>query len=417
MDLAQLTNRAAALAPSGTSLLRREIGRVIPSRPFNLQFWDGTSLPATSEDAPSFVVESPEALAHFIRSPDQLGLGRAYVNGTLTVDDLDAAFIVVDTWEPPPIGLADRLRLMAAALAACRPWALPKTPELELILDGERHTIDRDKQAIRYHYDVGNDFFALFLDRSMTYSCAIFSRGAQTLEEAQRTKLDLVATKLRAQGGRPGSRRRLRLGQLRGPRGPRVRREGPRHHDLRRAGRARQGADRRVRPVGPDRDPGGRLPRDHRRAVRRDRQHRHGRARRREPDRRLCRDARQDAQADRRPAQPRNRVLSPDDDPLEDIFSTRYVFPDGEPLSLSRIQLAFERAALETHHVEGFGRDYATTLRHWHDRLDARIDEAEAIAGVERTRIWRLYLRAARHGFEVGFTNVYQVLARHRDQH
>ena len=65
MDLAQLTYRAARLAPSGTSLLRREIGRAIPSRPFNLEFWDGTSLPATSENAPSFVVQSPEALAHF----------------------------------------------------------------------------------------------------------------------------------------------------------------------------------------------------------------------------------------------------------------------------------------------------------------------------------------------------------------
>ncbi|HEY5195834.1 MAG TPA: class I SAM-dependent methyltransferase, partial [Solirubrobacteraceae bacterium] len=201
MALTDLASRLAELTPSGTGLLRSEIGRVIPARPFKLEFWDGTSLPATTDDAPSFVVRSPEALAQFIRSPDQLGLGRAYVNGTLTVDDLDAAFIVVDTWEPPPIGVADRLRLMGAALATCRPWALPKTPELELILDGERHTIDRDKEAIRYHYDVGNDFFALFLDESMTYSCGLFSRGAETLAEAQRAKLDLVCQKLELRAG------------------------------------------------------------------------------------------------------------------------------------------------------------------------------------------------------------------------
>ena len=54
---------------------------------------------------------------------------------------------------------------------------------------------------MRYHYDVGNDFFALFLDESMTYSCAIFSRGAQTFEEAQRAKLDLVASKLDLRAG------------------------------------------------------------------------------------------------------------------------------------------------------------------------------------------------------------------------
>ena len=54
------------------------------------------------------------------------------------------------------------------------------------MLRGELHSAERDAAAVRYHYDVGNDFFALFLDESMTYSCAIFSQGAQTLEEAQR---------------------------------------------------------------------------------------------------------------------------------------------------------------------------------------------------------------------------------------
>ena len=56
--------------------------------------------------------------------------------------------------------------------------------------------------------------------------------------------------------------------------------------------------------------------------------------------------------------------------------------------------------------------DYAHTLRHWHDRLDEHLVEAERLAGAERLRVWRLYLRAARHGFDVGYTAVYQVLAR-----
>jgi cyclopropane-fatty-acyl-phospholipid synthase len=62
-----------------------------------------------------------------------------------------------------------------------------------------------------------------------------------------------------------------------------------------------------------------------------------------------------------------------------------------------------------THHVEGFAADYAETLRHWAERLDARHDEAVALAGEERVRVWRLYLRAARNGFESGFTSIYQV--------
>ncbi len=74
-------------------------------------------------------------------------------------------------------------------------------------------------------------------------------------------------------------------------------------------------------------------------------------------------------------------ALDPEHDPHEDLFSTRYVFPDGEPLPLSRIQLALERAGFEVEHVEGFREDYATTLRHWHGRLDETPRGAERLAG------------------------------------
>ena len=92
------------------------------------------------------------------------------------------------------------------------------------------------------------------------------------------------------------------------------------------------------------------------------------------------------------------------------------MFPDGEPLPLSRVQLALERAGFENEHVEGFREDYAVTLRHWSRRLDEHLEEAEALAGEQRTRIWRLYLRAARYGFETGHTAVYQVLTRKPDR-
>jgi cyclopropane-fatty-acyl-phospholipid synthase len=91
-------------------------------------------------------------------------------------------------------------------------------------------------------------------------------------------------------------------------------------------------------------------------------------------------------------------------------FSQRYVFPDGELLNLSRMQAAFERADLETLHIENLHTDYAETLRHWITRLDEHLDEAERLAGSERVRVWRLYLRAARNSFEVGDNAVYQML-------
>ena len=99
-------------------------------------------------------------------------------------------------------------------------------------------------------------------------------------------------------------------------------------------------------------------------------------------------------------------------DPEAGPFSERYVFPDAAPLHLSRIQSAVEAAGLETDHVEGFRSDYAETLKHWMTRLDEHRAEAERLVGPERVRVWRLYLRAARNGFQTGFTSVFQVRCR-----
>ena len=91
-------------------------------------------------------------------------------------------------------------------------------------------------------------------------------------------------------------------------------------------------------------------------------------------------------------------------------FSERYVFPGGEIPPLSRVLVAFERAGLETHHVENLHEHYSETLRHWATRLDQNLDEARRLAGDERVRVWRLYLRAARNGFETGHTLIHQTL-------
>jgi len=391
--------------------LGRELQRVFPSRPFNVRFWDGGTVEATVEEAPTFFVRRPVALAHFLSAPGTLGLGRAYVDGSLAVDDLDRALLVVDEFEPPELSLTDRVRLGLATAAAAVPGGLPRRPSLELTLRGRLHSAERDAAAVRYHYDVGNDFFALFLDESMTYSCAIFSKGAQTLEEAQRTKLDLVAAKL---GLEPGMRV-LDVGcgwgsfaihavreygvevvgiTLSGPQAERARERVAeaglsekieiRVQDYR---QLPQGSFDAIASVGMSEHVG---------------------------------EAQVDVYAQGlfdlvRPGgtllNHAIAALDPNAEPLEDLFSTRYVFPDGEPLPLSRVQLAIERAGFHTQHVEGFREDYATTLRHWAQRLDQHLEEAEALAGVERTRVWRLYLRAAGQGFEQGLTAVYQVKA------
>lgn len=95
-------------------------------------------------------------------------------------------------------------------------------------------------------------------------------------------------------------------------------------------------------------------------------------------------------------------------------FTQRYVFPDGDPLHLSRIQLALERAGFVTEHVEEFGQDYQDTLSEWIGRLDENLERAEQLAGRERLRVWRLYLRSARNIFKTEFVSIYQTLARLR---
>ena len=184
-----------------TEALRTQLADVLPDRPFRIVLWDGTEVPSTTPDGPTFTIRSPVALSHMLRAPGQLGLGRAYVTGALEVDDIDKTLALLDGFSAPPIDAKAKLRLARAAVQAGALKQVPRTPAVELRPEGRRHSIARDKRAVTYHYDVSNDFFALFLDESMTYSCAIWSRGAKTLEEAQYTKRDLVCTKLALKEG------------------------------------------------------------------------------------------------------------------------------------------------------------------------------------------------------------------------
>jgi cyclopropane-fatty-acyl-phospholipid synthase len=392
--------------------LGNELQRVFPSRPFNVRFWDGNAVAATNGDAPTFFVRRPTALSHFLSAPGTLGLGRAYVDGSLAVDDLDGAFLVVDEWEPPELAVSDRIRLGLALVAAAVPGGLPRRPSLELILRGQLHSAERDAAAVRYHYDVGNEFFALFLDPSMTYSCAIFSRGATTLEEAQHTKLDLVASKLDL---KPGMRV-LDVGCGWGSFAIHAAKEygvevlgitlSEQQAVLARERVAQAGMAERVEIRVQDYRG---LPQASFDAIASIGMAEHVGDRQADLYAQTLFDLLKPGGVLLNHA---IAALDPGADPLEDLFSTRYVFPDGEPLPLSRVQLALERAGFHSEHVEGFREDYAETLRHWARRLDEHIEQAEALAGVERTRVWRLYLRAAGHGFSTGLTAVYQVRAR-----
>jgi cyclopropane-fatty-acyl-phospholipid synthase len=186
---------------SSTDPIRAELARALPDRPFSVDFWDGTQLPSTNGGGPRFAVRSPAAFAHALRAPGQLGLGRAYVSGELEVDDVDAALDLLDAWQPPSLDRGEQARLALAAARAAGLQRPPRPPTSELRPRGRRHSRERDARSVRHHYDLPPEFFALFLGPSLTYSCAVFSHGATTLEEAQETKLEMVCSKLALQPG------------------------------------------------------------------------------------------------------------------------------------------------------------------------------------------------------------------------
>jgi cyclopropane-fatty-acyl-phospholipid synthase len=391
-----------------TEPLRRELEANLPERPFRVTFWDGSELPSTGGNgAPTLHVRSPRALAHALRAPGQLGIGRAYATGELEPDDLDALLLVLRRYQPPPLERSAQLRLALAAARATGPMLPPPVPEVEQRPRGKRHSPERDRRSVQFHYDVSNDFFRLFLDDSLTYSCAFFSLDDSSLEAAQFAKLELVCTKL---GLEPGMRV-LDVGCGWGSFALHAAREHGVHvvgitlsegqAELARRRIADAGlADRIEIRLQDYRELSGEFD-----AVASIGMVEHVGSNQIDEYMRVCARVLKPGAQFLNHGIARLRVGEPEAGP----FSERYVFPDAAPLHVSRIIAAMERAGLETHHVEGFREDYAETLRHWARRLDENLDEAERIAGPERLRVWRLYLRAARQGFETGFTSVFQV--------
>ncbi|MFJ5700545.1 class I SAM-dependent methyltransferase [Arthrobacter sp. NPDC093139] len=386
--------------------------------PIRLRAWDGSE--AGPADAPVIEFRSRRALRRMLWSPGQLGLSRAYVAGEIEAHgDIFAAFTALSSAgklaEPGPFRRPTARELgtllsTAVLLGAVGPNPAPPPEEAKVEKHGRRHSKKRDAAAISHHYDVGNDFYRLVLGPTMVYSCAVFDSEDATLEDAQEAKLDLVCRKL---GLQPGMRVldvgcgwgsfALHAAQRYGVNvvGITISTE---QAELVRKRVAEAGLTERVDIRVQDYRDIDDGPFD---AISSIGMSEHvGRAQ-------LPRYVSQLHSLLRPGGRLLNHAISWNAGPTEDdpdSFIPRYVFPDGEMLSLSEVVVALEAGGFEVLDVEALRRHYALTLRAWVRNLEEHWDEAVRLTSPGRARVWRLYMASSALGFENGLTGVNQVL-------
>lgn len=398
------TSMAEQLAPMIDALL----GTPAPLR---VQFWDGSGLGPT--DGPGVLnLRSPLAIRRILWAPGQLGLGRAYVAGDLDFEgDVIEVMRAVRNQAPRDQSL---LKLAGPVVSAARKAGAigtpPPPPACEYQPKGLRsHTLGRDSQVIQHHYDVSNEFYELVLGPAMTYSCARFAEPTMTLAEAQASKHDHICRKLDLKPGQ----RLLDIGCGWGS----MVIHAATHYGVSAVGvtispaqveRARRRvaeaglADRVEIRLQDYRDLGG----DRFDAVSSVGMSEH--VGNDNLDRYFA--------IIRRVLPEHGRLLNHAISSIggsklsKNSFAYRYVFPDGEVIDLGRTIESMQRAGFEARDVESLREHYATTLRHWVRNLEAHWDAAVEIAGIERARVWRLYMAASAVGFAGGGLNLHQVL-------
>ena len=410
--------------PSVATQVQRVLGEIADGRlarlPFDLAFWDGSTITATAAPARAATIAvGRRVVGHLLREPNQLGLTRAFVAGDLRV--ANGGIEDVLAWRATFAGLTltrrerlkvARLALRLAGVSALRPARVPAS---ELRPEGRRHSMWRDRAVVRHHYEVSNAFYRQLLGPTLVYSCAYFAEPGESLETAQERKLELICRKLRLAEGE----RFLDVGCGWGS----LVLHAAAHHGARATGitlsqAQAELAQERIRDAGLA-----------------------DRCEVRVADYRELRDGPFDKIASigmyehvgaqqlgtyaatlARLVRPGGLVLNHG---ISRLWTTtaagdksliqRYVFPDGELQPLPDIVAALHRAGFETRDVESLREHYPLTLRRWLANLDADPDAAIAAAGAERLRVWRLYLSGSALAFEDGDITVFQVLASRRD--
>jgi cyclopropane-fatty-acyl-phospholipid synthase len=383
------------------------------STPVPVEFWDGSAIGGPHE-TDAIVLRSPDALRRLAWSPSELGLARAFVAGDMDITgEAPRVLRALQNGAPGKIrfGIGSIAKLLGAAArvgAFGRP--LPPPPE-EVLPRGARHSPRRDARVVRHHYDAGNEFYRLLLGPSMTYSCARFVASDSSLDEAQDAKHDLICRKL---GLHTSSEPRLLdVGCGWGSMALHAARTyGASVVGVTLSQEQAREASRRVAEAGLGSKIDIRV-----------------------QDYRDIRGEQFDAISSigmfehvgreqtatyfstmRRLLVDRGRLLNHAISSVggsrlgRNSFMYRYVFPDGELLDVGDTVVAMERAGFEVRDIEALREHYAQTLRCWLANLEQRYDDAVALVGEGRARVWRLYISGCINGFDDGGVSIHQVL-------
>jgi cyclopropane-fatty-acyl-phospholipid synthase len=363
------------------------------SLPAAIQLWNGKRYDLGERPTVTLRVPGPMALRYFVNA-DLAKLAEAYVEGHLEVDG--------------PI--AEAMRVAEGLATHWGPARKGRLPSLFNL-----HSKRRDAEAIRYHYDVSNEFYALWLDARMVYSCAYYRDGGEELAVAQEQKLDHICRKLRL---KPGERF-LDIGCGWGALVMHAaERYGVKATGITLSKNQHAMANERIRAAGLGERCEVRI-QDYREVP--------GEA---QYDkiasigmfehvglknlpvyfgaiRRLLADGGSVLNHGITSVDPDSRAVGMGGGE----FIEKYVFPHGQLPHLSLVIREMGAAGLEVMDSETLRLHYAKTLRQWSDRLEANLEKAKAFAGDKRLRIWRTYLAGCAHAFERGWVSIQQVLA------
>ena len=262
-----------------------------------------------------------------------------------------------------------------------------------------RNTLAGSRENIHRHYDLGNDFYALWLGETMAYTCAYYPTAQATLEQAQVAKMDHVCRKLRLSAADSVVEAGCGWGSLALHIAEPLWRQSAGFQHLQGADRVRAPARPRAGPGGSGRVHRGRLPQHQRDPTTCSSRSACSNTSAGENYPELGRVVQRSLTADGRGlihSIGRNRP-----EPLHPWIERR-IFPGAYPPSLGEMMQIFEPSSLSVLDVENIRLHYALTLRHWLERYEAAMESVRAMFDETFVRMWRLYLAGSIAAFETG---------------